>query len=376
MPVPSRKLYFGLLAAGLQTVSFPSPAAAVEYQMANLHTNPAALALREDISDSLLQFDGYVFIDDSDELIQGIKKAYDEGRTLQGRSRGILVIPGDETELVRRLEDMSDDTNSVFAGGHFALNTNSPKWHIIGGSEFRGSERFDYDEDDANRLRFATLVGLFSFGELQSAMEVSVVWSNYLGLNYRFKIDGLENTQFGISPKLQNISLIERSISISDYDEEKLFDAGRDVDQNLQLNADLGVSHRMDNWTLGLAIKDIYQQSMHSTIGTEYQQRSQISASIDYHASWAAFRFDADLTPQTGFGEIPSQRIYQAATAIPLSERVALLLDYRWSDNPYSDDAPGLGLHYNLGQLLHINAQFSYAGSNELGGSINLQLPL
>jgi hypothetical protein len=344
--------------------------------MAKLHNNPSALALHGSNSDTLLQMDGYVFIDDSDELIQGIKKAYDEGRALQGRSRGVLVIPGDEAELVSRLEEISDDTNSVEAGGHFALSTKSPQWHIIGGSEFRGSERFNYDENDANRLRFATILGLFSFGELQSAMEVSVLWSNYLGINYRFKLDGLENTLFGISPKIQNISLIERSISISDYDEEKLFDAGRDVDHNLQLNADLGMTHRLNNWTFGLAIKDIYQQAMHSTIGTQYQQRSRVSASIDYQTSWTGFRLEADLTPQTGFGEIPSQRIYSAASAIPLSQRMALLLNYRWSDNPYSDDTPGIGLHYSLDQRLHINAQFSYAGSNELGGSINLQLPL
>ena len=102
MPVPSRKLYFGLLAAGLQTTLFSSAAAAAEYQMANLHTNPSALLLRADTNDTLLQIDGYFFVDDSDELIQGIKKAYDEGRALQGRSRGVLVIPGDEAELVRQ----------------------------------------------------------------------------------------------------------------------------------------------------------------------------------------------------------------------------------------------------------------------------------
>ena len=115
---------------------------------------------------------------------------------------------------------------------------------------------------------------------------------------------------------------------------------------------------------------------MQSTIGTVYQQRSRVNASIDYQATWAAWRFDADLTPQAGFGEMPAQRVYNLKTAIPLNQRIALLLGYRWLNNPYSDDSPSIGLHYSLDQLLHINAEFSYISNNELGGSINLQLPL
>lgn len=376
MPLSLRNLYSCLFVAGLQPLSLAAHATTPPYQLAAVQQNPAALNLRDDISATILQMDGYIFIDDSDELIYSLKKANDEGRALEGRSRGILVIPGDEAELVQRLEEMGDDTNNLAAGGHFTLSTSSPAWHIVGGSEFSGSARFNYDEDDANRLRFATLVGLFSFGELQSSMEVSALWSNYLGLNYRFNIDGFANTQFGITPKIQNISLIERSILISEYEEEKLFDSGRDVDHTLQLNADLGIRHQLNRWVLGLAIKDIYQQEMQSTIGTVYQQRSQVNASIDYQATRATWRLDADLTPQAAFGEMPAQRVYNLRSAIPLSQRITLLLGYRWLNNPYGDDSPSIGLHYNLDQLLHIHAEFNYVSNNELGGSINLQLPL
>ncbi len=376
MPFVIRKLFASLVIAALQALSPSLYADSAQYRLATLTQNPAALILRDNISDTLIQADGYIFIDDSDDLIQSLKKAYDEGQSLQGSSRGILIVPGDEAELVQRLEDMNNDSNSFAAGGHFTLSTASPAWHIIGGSEFRGSGRFNYDENDANRLRFATLIGLFSFGELQSSMEVSALWSNYLALNYTFRIDALENTQFGIRPKIQNISLIERSILISEYEEGKLFDADRDVDHTIQLNADLGINYLLGDWVLGLSVSDLYQQRMQSTIGTRYQQRSQVSASIDYTANWAKFRLDADLTPHSGFGEVPSQRVYNLASAIPVSQRVELLLGYRWLDNPYSDDAPSIGLHYSLEQLLHINAELSYAGSNELGGRISLQLPL
>ncbi|MEX1670131.1 conjugal transfer protein TraF [Zhongshania guokunii] len=376
MPASSAKLNRALLLCSLPLFASAAHAASGDYQLSPLHSNPAAVPLRSDVNESLLQMDGYFFVDDSDGLVQSIKEAYDEGRSLQGRSRGVLVIPGDESALVASLESMSDDTNGFNVGAHFSLNTQSPAWHILGGSEFRGTERFNYDEADATRLRFATVLGLFSFGELQSSMEISVLWFNFLGANYRFNIDGLPNTQFGITAKLQNISLIERSILISEYDEEKIFDADRDVDHNLQLNADLGVSHRLGDWSAGLSIKDIYQQTMRSTLGTLYQQRSQFTSHIGYQATWGEVQLNADLTPQAGFGEIPSQRIYDLNSSIPLSERVALLLAYRWFDSPYNDDAPTIGLHYNLDQLLHITAKFSYAGSNELGGSINLQLPL
>ncbi|MFT6551783.1 MAG: hypothetical protein ACJA1I_001830 [Zhongshania marina] len=327
-------------------------------------------------TDTALQGDGYAFLNDNDRLLDKLKNIYDEGLALQGRSRGLLVIPGDEVALVEQLERAADDKTSFAAGGHFTLLTQNKNWIIVGGSEFTGSGRFIYDEDDATRLRFATVVGLFSFGQLQSHMDVSALWTNYLGVNHRFQFDAMPNTHFGITTKIQNISVIERSISVSEYEESKLFDRGRDINNNIQLNADLGIEHYAGPWTLGLQIDDIYQQSMKGVEGTIYQQRSRISSNIIYTNSWTSLQLSADLTPQKGFGELSSRRRYELSTILPVSNRVDIVLGYQWFDSDNDSDLPSAGLRYRLGELLRIDAQFSYAGPREFGGGVSLQLPL
>ncbi len=347
-----------------------------DQRLSSLHTRSAAFPAINSHSEPALQGDGYGFVNDADSLLDNLKNIYDEGVALDGRSRGILVIPGDETELVEQLENADNDITSFAAGGHFALLTQDKNWVVVGGSEFNGSGRFIYDEGDANRLRFATILGLFSLGELQSSVNVSALWKNYLGLNYRFSLESMPNTQIGITAKLQNISVIEREISIEDYDEDKLFDRGRDVENSIQANADLGIEHQVDNWLFNLDFNDIYQQEIEGPEGTRYQQRTHISSSINYRANWASLRLDADLSPQKGFGELSSRRAYALSGLLPVSEKLQLLLGYTWLHSGNDSNLPTVGLHYRLGELLRIEAQFSYAGPREFGGGASLQLPL
>lgn len=341
-----------------------------------LHSRYAAFPAHNDYADTSLQGDGYAFLNDNDRLLDTLKNIYDEGLALQGKSRGLLIIPGDEVALVEQLERAADDKTSFAADGHFALLTKNKNWVIVGGSEFTGSGRFIYDEDDATRLRFATVFSLFSFGDLQSHMKVSALWTNYLGVNHRFQFEAMPNTYFGVTTKIQNISVIERNISVSEYEESKLFDQGRDIKNNIQLNADLGIEHYAGPWTFGLQIDDIYQQSMKGVEGTRYQQRSRISSNIIYTNNWTSLQLCTDLTPQKGFGELNSRRRYELSSALPVSNRVDIVLGYQWFDSDNDSNLPSAGLRYRLGEQLRIDAQFSYAGPREFGGGVSLQLPL
>ena len=381
LPIFTPRQVTQLLFTGLVYLSAPAIADTTDdtyadKRLSTLHSRSAAFPTENHYSDTTLQGDGYAFLNDNDRLLDNLKSIYDEGAALEGRSRGILVIPGDEVVLVEQLRNAGDDKTSFSAGGHFALLTQNKDWIVVGGSEFNGSGRFIYDEADATRLRFATVLGLFNLGELQSSVDVSALWTNYLGINHRFTIDGMPNTQFGVTAKLQNISVIERSISIAEYDEDKLFDRGRDVEDNIQLNADIGIEHQVDNWILGLDIEDIYQQAVKGAEGTGYQQRSHVSSNLNYSGGWGSLRLDADITPKKGFGELSSRKAYQLSTLLPVSNRVDVLLGYVWLDSDNDSDLPTVGLRYRLGELLRIEAQFSYAGPREFGGGASLQLPL
>lgn len=366
-----------ILLTGLVAISAPGVAdTPSDNRLSAIHSRSAAFPEINRDEDTTVQGDGYGFVNDNDGLLDDLRSINEEGTALEGRSRGILIIPSDESKLVSELENAANGKTSFAAGGHFALLSKNKDWVVVGGSEFNGSSRFSYDEDDAARLRFATVLGLFNAGELQSSIDVSALWAVYLGLNYRFTTDNMPNTRFGVTAKLQSINLIERSILIEDYDEGKLFDRNRDVESNLQLNADIGIEHQIKQWVVGMELRDIYQQEMIGPEGTRYQQRSHISTNINYTANWGSLRIDADITPQQGFGELSSRKAYELSTLLPLSAKMDLLLGYQWLDSDTDSDLPTAGLRYRLGERLRIEAQFSYAGTREFGGGASLQLPL
>jgi hypothetical protein len=366
-----------LLFTGLLTISVTAVAdTPSDNRLSAIHSRSAAFPAINLEADTTVQGDGYGFVNDNDNLLDNLKKINKEGTALEGRSRGILLIPGDENALVNELENAADDKISFAAGGHFALLSKNKNWIVVGGAEFNGSGRFFYDEDDATRLRFAAALGLVSVGELQSSIDVYALWTNYLGLNYRYTNVSMPNTRIGVTAKIQNISVIERRISIADYDEEKLFDRTRDVENYIQLNADIGIEHQIKQWGVGLELRDIYQQEMIGPGGTRYQQRSYISTNVNYTAHWGSLRLDVDITPEKGFGELSSRKTYELSTLLPLSAKIDLLLGYQWLDSDTDSDLPTAGLRYRLGERLRIEAQFSYAGTREFGGGASLQLPL
>jgi hypothetical protein len=366
-----------LLLTGLATISITVVAnTPSDNRLSAIHSRSAAFPEINRDADNTVQGDGYGFVNDNDSLLDDLRKINDEGAALESRSRGVLIIPGDESALVNELENAANSKTSFAAGGHFALLSKKKSWIVVGGSEFKVSGLFSYDEDDATRLRFATALGLFNFGKLQSSIDVYALWTNYLGLNYRYTIDSMPDTRIGVTAKIQNISVIERRISIADYDEDKLFDRTRDVENYIQLNADIGIEHQIKQWAVGMELRDIYQQEMIGPKGTRYQQRSHISTNINYTANWGSLRLDGDITPEKGFGELTSRKTYELSTLLSLSAKMDLLLSYQWLDSDTDSDLPTAGLRYRLGERLRIEAQFSYAGTREFGGGASLQLPL
>ncbi|WP_269619574.1 conjugal transfer protein TraF [Zhongshania sp. BJYM1] len=367
-----------LLIASLLFLSFSviADVSADNNSLRTLHYSTATFPAKNQYEGYTQQAGGYVFVNDKDRLLDNLKSMYEKGLVLEGKSRGLLVIPGDEAELVEQLENAENDKTSFSAGGHFALLTESNDWIVVGGSVFDASGRFNYDDNDANRLRFATVLGLFGLGDLESTVNVSGVWKNYLGLNYRYQLDSLPDTRIGLTTKLQSISLIERAIFIDEYDEDKLFDQSRDVGSKVQLNADLGIQHQFDSWVIGVNAADIYQQKFKGPNGTTYQQRSHLSGSISYASNWSTVLINADITPQQGFGELSSHKDYHIRFLLPVSTKLGLMLGYQWIDSNDQSDLPHLGFRYAVGDLLRIEAGFSFAGPREFGGSGSLQLPL
>ncbi len=342
-----------------------------------LYNNPADASRSRDNSEHLLYAYGEIYFDDRDDLLDKALEVKEEGEDLEARSRGFLLIPGDERELVAALEALDGTTTSLRSRGALMLATakDSP-WHYQVGSELRGTARFYYDEDDENRLRFAGVTGVFGGPDLESYMNVSAVLQNHVGLNYHFRVPSLPNTEFGVLAKIQVISLMERRIDYDDYEQNQVFDWDTDINSHLQLNADLGLRHQIGHVGLQLLAKDLYTEDMSGSSGSVYKQRNRLLAGFDYRRSWGQLVVMADLVPRASFVEVPDRRDVTVSSSLRLSRRFELILGYNYVEHRYERDTGNAGLRYTLGRSLRAELSMTAAGKRELGGHFSLQLPL
>ncbi len=366
-----------LAAIGLLGLCLPAAADSARVNLNHLYGNPADAHHSRDNEETLLYSYGEIYFDDRDDLLEKALEVKEEGEDLEARSRGFLLIPGDEQELVDALEALDGATTSLRSRAALILATaDESPLHYQLGSELRGTARFYYDEDDETRLRFAGITGVFGGPDLESYMNVSAVLQNHLGLNYHFRLPALPNTEFGVLGKLQVISLMERRIDYNDYEENQVYDWDADIKSHLQLNADVGLRHQVGRVGLQLLAKDLYTQKMKGLSGSVYQQRSRLLAGFDYRRSWGQVQVMADIVPRASFVEVPDRRDINISSSLRLSQRFNLLLGYNFVQHRYERDTGSAGLRYTLGRSLLMEVSMTAAGKRELGGHFSLQLPL
>lgn len=342
-----------------------------------LDNNPADAQTSRDPKETLLYSYGEIYFDDRDDLLDKALEVKEEGENLEARSRGLLLIPGDEQDLVDALEALDGATTSLRSRGTIILATsNESPFHYRLGSELRGTARFYYDEGDENRLRFAGITGLFGGPDLESYMDISAVLENHAGINYHFRLDALPNTEFGILGKIQVISLLERRIDYDDYEKNKVFDWDTDIKNRVQLNADLGMRHTIGHVGLHLLVKDLYTESLRGASGDLYRQRSRVIAGIDYRRPWGDVQIMGDLVPRARFGEAPQRRDVNLSASLNVTRRFALVMGYNYAEHRYERDTGNAGIRYTLGRSLRAEISVTAAGKRELGGHASLQLPL
>ncbi len=345
-------------------------------EIRQLLDNPADLSTDYILPETLFYVGGGLYADDREDLLDDVFQVTREADALDAKSRGLLLIPGDEAELVDAMQEIDGNRSSLRAGGGIVLayeGESQIAW--VFSSQFNATGRFYYDEGDEQRLRYATITGLFRPLELQSHMRVSAIWQSYIGLNYRFKLSAFPNTEFGVTPKLQNISLVERRINQSDYVENEVFRFNRDINHRVQLNADLGLRHQLGALGLQLVYTDVYNEEYEGVDGTRYRQRGQLSAGLDYRKTRGEVSLRAELTPSGRFGEEMPRRDIALNGRLKIAQRFDLTAGYTVVEDHFERNFASLGFRYSLG-LLRLDVSGQASGTRELGFQLGAQLPL
>ncbi|MGB1906868.1 MAG: hypothetical protein ACPHN3_06025, partial [Spongiibacter sp.] len=127
--------------------------------LSRLIVNPADGRYTAIPDETLLHLSGNFFFDDGDDLLN---KALDVKREGEARSRGLILIPGDEQAVIDALEELDGATTNLRAEGNMVISSDANEQvHYVAATTLRGSARFYYDPEDENRLRLAVVNALF-----------------------------------------------------------------------------------------------------------------------------------------------------------------------------------------------------------------------
>ncbi len=335
-------------------------------------------AQRPGLSETVLNVTGFTYVNDRESLLDDLLETRDASFELDEKVRQLNYRSGDENRLINLLQQM--DGHSATAQAGLSLVLGAPllddRYALSLNGETRFAGTFYYDSSDERKLRLAPVIAFIELAELESHVEVSGVGIGELALHRAFSLSGVDETQFSLSLKHQEIWLYERDVQIRRYRESDLFRLNSYTRKYSRANVDLATSREWKRWTFGLSVRDLIEGTYRGPEGTQFHLRTRAELQLDYSLDWARLSLDRDLSPQAAFGQMKGRRETRLGIVAPISRRFSIGLSYLAVERDRDEDAVGASISYHLPAGFHLRFTGNMASRQELGGSFQIQLPL
>lgn len=195
----------------------------------------------------------------------------------------------------------------------------------------------------------------------------------------------LGNTSVGVSPKIQQIRVLNYVATAVDSDFDDVTDDQYQTKKN-GFNMDVGVANDFGNgWTTGLAVKNLFKRDVTSPwvngVQAEYELAPIPTVSATYQHAWLTVSGDLDLVPQKRFTRLTGTTAEFDASDDDLQMAsvgiegdvlgwMQLRAGYRHDLKGNLDDAFTAGIGISPFKTFHLDVAGVYGGSNELGGVV------
>lgn len=262
--------------------------------------------------------------DDIDEFEQLINSA-DPGN--------IPAAEGVKTEIIDGFHKL--DNKSIYAevGG-------TPLIVAIAPEKFKGalftkmssviSATIDYDLADDNVLENAIITGDFDANNLGTSIYTRAAALAEIGFTYANSFDsGIGNLDWGTAAKYQRLMLVDRLMTINEFDEGDTFENDRDLKEKSFFNVDFGIVQHLggSNWRLGAAVENLIPHTEKFN-GQKYEFKPQVTAGVAYDLNWFKFETNMDLLANERFGILDKTQMLRIGAEIGWRHLAQLRIGY------------------------------------------------
>lgn len=303
---------------------------------------------------------------DSDKSLDTIDDLQDSIKAFESTNN---PNQSDVTQLNAYLDQLADDKPlAVSAGAGMAvavpLDVLSLNIFARGYAEVIAQSKIADNGGDSlaaveNRYKNST-VNLIAFGYSEFGLAMAKMYS----------LAG-QQFSFGVTPKIQQLRTYKQTVSVKDFD---LSDYDKSETNDNAFNLDLGAIWLINNFRVGVAVKDLFSQELKTIDGiSAYQLDTQVTFSGGYVTELFSAAIDIDATKQERFKNLKDDTQYLRFGVEGNAWGWAQLrAGYEMDLEDTLDDAFTFGFGISPGDLVSFDLAGNYAGDNQFGVSGNL----
>ncbi len=215
--------------------------------------------------------------------------------------------------------------------------------------------------DITNRVD-AAYVDLLAFGYTEVGLAFAKQFNIYN-----------QQVSFGITPKMQKMVTYKQHVTVDSFDEEEYDENETSKDA---FNLDLGAVWLKDKYRVGVVVKDLFKQEIDTYDGADsYTLEPQVTVSAGYIMDYFTAAIDVDLTEQERFStSADNTQFVRLGVEGNAWGWAQLRAGYEIDTVGTLDNAITAGIGISPGDIVSLDIAGSYAGENQLGGSVNLAL--
>lgn len=366
------------LGAGLTAAEgFTKPGAiqASQTGVSKLWQNPAHIPSNDSDEPVWIGVGNGGYFNDRNQLLDAFDELQAESRRLEETSSQRPLLPSDVEPLIAALQAVDGRILTGSGGASFALSLPLTVLDLVLFSSASGrmATTFDYDPEDANTLRSATLIGAFTATDLESRIIATGVITTDIGVTAAKTVPEFYGARLGVTLKHQVISLFDRSIEIDEYEEGDLRDRHRNISTDRFTNIDVGVSKQWQRWSAGIAVANLIQEDARSPTGRKYHQQAGVRVDVGYQADrWAVSMSWDPIATQQGFGFLEDERRVSTQFQWQWSPDLSLNAGFHKVVEGRDDDAISLGAGWQISKRWSTKLAYLYAGAREQGGAFQI----
>ena len=327
---------------------------------------------------------GGVYLNDSNNLIDAFLEVSEASEELEqsASSNPLGFVTADVEPLIATLEELDGKVLTTSSSAVQAIPIQPIAGYelaIVNSISLRVAASFDYEPEEADRLRLAMISAGSPTDNLESEILATGVIVADTGLNIARDYHGLFGTsRVGITLKYQSIRLFERGVQLDDYEEEKLVDRHRDIKKHELINADIGLSHY---WRKGVqthvTINNINGRNYSGDRGGRYHHSPGVKVGTAYTKDKTMMMIEADATStQSAFGLLRDEQRIRLAGAYQLNDQFGLGAGYQHVMEGRDDHAITLGANWQAFSWLKLQSGLIYSGTREIGGGLSAEVRL